>query len=331
MPGFSIIIPVYNVEDYLDQCVESVLSQTYRDFELILVDDGSPDRSGAMCDRWAEKDARVTVIHKKNGGLSSARNRGIEQASGDYLLFLDSDDYWITDQALQTMAQRLSRTRADVLIFNIQKEYEGVREKPYFPETLTMPEKQSAEESVEFVARNGLWTACAWNKVISKRLFSNGQLFFREGITSEDIDWCVRVALAAERFDYLGLSVVNYRQRVNSITGSVSVKKVDCLYGNIQECVRLLEQAKAEKAGLLRGYVAYQYGTFVFNIAGLPASDDRKRLKAGAKELSYVLEWSDNTKIALIRRTKKLLGFSMTLRLLSLKGKLDSIRKKRSD
>ena len=92
MPTVSVIIPVYKVERYLDACVESVIGQTYTDLEILLVDDGSPDRCPAMCDAWAEKDLRIRVIHRKNGGLSAARNTGIEAASGEFLIFADSDD-----------------------------------------------------------------------------------------------------------------------------------------------------------------------------------------------------------------------------------------------
>ena len=92
MPTVSVIIPVYKVERYLDACVESVIGQTYTDLEILLVDDGSPDCCPAMCDAWAEKDPRIRVIHRKNGGLSAARNTGIEAASGEFLIFTDSDD-----------------------------------------------------------------------------------------------------------------------------------------------------------------------------------------------------------------------------------------------
>ena len=94
MPKVSVIIPVYNVEQYLNRCIDSVLNQTYKDFEIILVDDGSTDKSGEICDVYAEKDSRITVIHKENGGLSDARNFGIDAARGDFLTFLDSDDYF---------------------------------------------------------------------------------------------------------------------------------------------------------------------------------------------------------------------------------------------
>ena len=93
-PLISVIIPVYNVEEYLDRCLESATLQTYKNIEIILIDDGSTDNSGKMCDEWAEKDRRIRVIHQKNGGLSNARNKGIEEAKGEFISFIDSDD-WI--------------------------------------------------------------------------------------------------------------------------------------------------------------------------------------------------------------------------------------------
>ena len=98
----SIIVPVYKVEKYLDKCVESIVEQTYKNLEIILVDDGSPDNCSAMCDEWAQKDSRIKVIHKENGGLSSARNAGLDACTGEYIYFLDSDDY-IADNCIETL------------------------------------------------------------------------------------------------------------------------------------------------------------------------------------------------------------------------------------
>ena len=96
----SIIVPIYNVEQYISKCIESILAQTYRDFELILVDDGSPDNCGKICDEYAKQDSRVHVIHQENSGLSAARNAGIDDAKGEYIMFVDSDDF-ITDNMLE--------------------------------------------------------------------------------------------------------------------------------------------------------------------------------------------------------------------------------------
>ena len=112
MAEVSIIVPVYQVEKYIRQCVDSILGQTFTDFELILVDDGSTDRSGEICDEYAGMDERVVVIHKENGGVSSARNAGIEAATGEYICFVDSDD-WLAVDAIQNFVQRIQRDHSD--------------------------------------------------------------------------------------------------------------------------------------------------------------------------------------------------------------------------
>ena len=111
---YSIIIPIYNTEKFLPKCVESVLDQTFKDFEVILVDDGATDNCPKICDNFAKKDSRVKVIHQQNGGLSVARNNGIEKAQGEYIIFLDSDDYWNDDNAL---LQLNDAKQADIIIF----------------------------------------------------------------------------------------------------------------------------------------------------------------------------------------------------------------------
>ena len=123
MIELSIILPIYNVEAYLVRCIESVLNQSYQNYELILVDDGSPDGCPAICDAYAEKDARITVIHKKNGGLSDARNAGIKVARGNYFLFLDSDDYLVPDSL--KFAEKFLSQGVDLVIGSIIRAYEG--------------------------------------------------------------------------------------------------------------------------------------------------------------------------------------------------------------
>lgn len=110
---FSIIVPIYKVELYLRQCINSVLNQSYKDFELILVDDGSPDNCPIICDEYASRDIRVKVIHKSNGGLSDARNVGLDVAQGEYVLFLDSDDWWDDVLALEKINLKIKDTDAD--------------------------------------------------------------------------------------------------------------------------------------------------------------------------------------------------------------------------
>ena len=119
----SIIVPVYNAEEYLDECVASVLGQTYKDIELLLIDDGSPDNSGALCDSFAKKDNRVKVFHKENGGTHTARNLGIEKSAGEYLMFMDPDD-WIDLNTVEFLVDKIKQENLDVVRFNFVREFE---------------------------------------------------------------------------------------------------------------------------------------------------------------------------------------------------------------
>lgn len=316
---FSVVIPVYNVEKYLDQCVKSVISQTYRDFEVILVDDGSPDRSGTMCDAWSEKDNRIHVIHQENGGLSAARNTGIRFASGDYVMFLDSDDWWADEHVLGAVAACLEKTGADVLSFNYRKSYDGNLDPTYFPETL--PSSEAAEDLAQMLQFDR-WVTGACNKSICRNLLTKNELYFRTGITSEDIDWTLRLALCAENFAFANVCVFIYRQHASSISHSVSPKKIECLCGNVQECIRLLAEAESEKADLMKPFVAYQYGTLLHNVAGLPASQRSEELMAGVREMKWLLNCSENGKVRLLRLCSRFVGLPGTMLMLRLRQKL---------
>ena len=116
----SIIVPIYNVERYLEACIESILSQTYENFELILVDDGSPDQCGIMCDKYAVQDSRIKVIHKENQGLGMARNTGLDYATGEFVCFVDSDD-WIEPNAVECWIEAQKKYNADIVMCNYQK------------------------------------------------------------------------------------------------------------------------------------------------------------------------------------------------------------------
>ena len=301
MAKFSIIIPVYNVKQYLDTCIKSVLDQTFADFEVILIDDGSSDGSGELCDIWAAKDNRVTVIHQENQGLSGARNSGIKKASGEYLMFLDSDDWWDTPTVLAEISQRLDDTQAEVLSFDYQKSYKGQRNDPYFNKT------NATDYTLKYMVDNELWVNGACNKAVSRRLFIENSLLFRSGISSEDMDWTLRLAIAAVKFDYLQTVVFVYRQRTASLSHSTTLKRVKDILDNIQICLNLLDNAKLKKNTLLP-YVVYQYATLLYNYVGLKAREQKLILPA-VKSLKWLLSESNNSKVSLIRKAEKMFGF----------------------
>ena len=313
MISFSIVIPVYKTKEYLDQCVQSVIAQNYENFEIILVDDGSPDCCGQMCDAWAEKDPRIQVIHQENSGLSAARNTGIFHAAGDYVMFLDSDDWWEDESVLAAVARNLDRTDADVLSFNYRKSYDGILDAPYFSERLLSSE---TGETLGQMLRNDRWVNGACNKAIRRMLLTENNLYFRTGITSEDMDWTLRLALHSQRFAFENTCVFVYRQIASSISHSASLTKIECLCDNIRECVRLLHETESEKMELLKPFVAYQYGTLLYNVANLPAHQRSEKLIDGVREMKWLLSCSDNRKVRLLRSCMTISGLSVTLVLL---------------
>ena len=171
---FSIIVPVYKAERYLSQCVESVLKQDFNDFELILVDDGSPDKSPGICDSYAEKDSRVLVIHKPNGGASDARNVGIKAAKGDYLMFIDSDDYWDDTSVLRKISSIFDETESDLVQFG-QRRYFSVDDRmaPVLERNLSKFNGYSSRDILGILVQNGKLTISAASMAISRELMKN--------------------------------------------------------------------------------------------------------------------------------------------------------------
>lgn len=317
MKTFSVIVPVYNAGLYLEKCIKSVLEQNERNLELILVDDGSTDGSEMICDLWLEKDDRVIVFHQKNAGAAAARNQGIEIAQGNYFIFLDSDDWWNDKYVLSNIKTRLENVKPDVLVTNFEK---GIDEKvgmKYFNHESFKIKYDGY--SFEDISKYDLWVSSSCNKVINSKLFDNGALRFREGITAEDLDWCVRLALSADKYDYLSDSLFVYRQHDDSTSNNISIEKKECQWDNILECLRLSDESpELEKRKSLNRYLSYQYAVFIFSLAKCPNSEKKNKLIRNAKNYSYLLKFSNNKKVRIIYYFNKLFGFFFTIFLLRL-------------
>lgn len=223
MCEISIIVPVYKVEKYLRKCVDSILAQTFTDFEVILVDDGSPDNSGMICDEYAEKDSRVRVVHKENGGLSSARNAGIEIAKGKYLGFIDSDDY-IEDDMYELLYNNILKENADMSICGIYDVYEG-KEPKILPEAYQVLNKV---EAMELVLEAQLFSVHAVNKLYKKELFK--ELRYPENIITEDAAVILDILEKTTKVVADSHQKYYYFHRENSIsTDSFSEKNIDTI------------------------------------------------------------------------------------------------------
>lgn len=181
-PLISLLVPIYNVASYVDRCVGSLVNQTYSNLEILLVDDGSTDGSGALCDEWVKKDSRIHVVHKENGGLSDARNAGIKRAAGAYLAFIDGDDY-IAPEYCEKLYQALAAHDADISLCNICYEWADGRRKDYEPPHGTREGVCTVKEVLQVLHGVGDLTLCvAWNKLYKRIIFTgNPPLFFPQG------------------------------------------------------------------------------------------------------------------------------------------------------
>lgn len=225
----SVIIPVYKVEPYLEECIESLVNQTYQDTEIILVDDASPDGCGAICDRYAAKDVRVRVIHKeKNAGQAVARNTGMDLATGEYLFFADSDD-WLAEDTLERLYQGLKKYGADCSVGACVNVLEGNNEEKKFQRGGRIGDRQeTAREAMKHVLLSG---SAAWNRLYRREKL--GELRFPPGRINEDEPFILRAYERMEKVVFLDCETYYYRKRANSTTTSAfSVKMVDCFYNS---------------------------------------------------------------------------------------------------
>lgn len=222
----SVIIPIYNVEDYLEQCVESILNQTYTNLEIILVNDGSTDSSGEICDRYKNIDKRIKVIHKENGGLSDARNYGIEASTGDYIAFLDSDD-WADKNLYMTLYKNIKKNHADISICNFKKYYS---DKDIEKQELNEVKCYSNIEALErLYCNDAVIMVVAWNKLYKRKVI--GDLRFPVGKIHEDEYLTPMIIYNANKISYINNELIYYRQRENSIMNRrFNIKRLDYLY-----------------------------------------------------------------------------------------------------
>ncbi len=240
----SIIVPVYNVEKYIRKCVDSICGQTYGNLEIILVDDGSTDSSGMICDQYEKKDTRIVVVHKQNGGLSDARNAGMEVATGSYIGFVDSDD-WIEPNMYERLLALCESEQLDVAAACFVEEYEsGVGQREFSDETLILNGLEMLKINVfghtKYLVTNSVWDRLYKREILKGLLFPVGQCY-------EDMCFSVKVFLRANRCGLIHSGLYHYRIRENSIMGS-GLKNQNSFHNNV--ITDLLPQMK-EKAQLL--------------------------------------------------------------------------------
>lgn len=234
-PKISVIVPVYNVENYLSRCLDSILNQTYSDFEVLLVDDGSRDNSGCICDEYALKDSRIQVYHKENGGVSSARNVGIQNARGKYSIHVDGDDS-VEPEMLERLWRTAELEKADVVIvdFFIDTGHK-VRLKTQRPESL------EPDKVIEGIL-TGKLHGSTWNKLIKHEMYFKYHITFPENINCcEDVLVVTRLLLQQLKVVYLPEAFYHYTYNPNSIIRTLTRKTFDELFLFVEKMQKILE------------------------------------------------------------------------------------------
>lgn len=318
----SIIIPVYKVEEYLPQCVDSILNQTYRDMEIILVDDDSPDNSGKICDQYAQKDERIQVIHKPNGGLSDARNAGLRQATGKYVMFVDSDDFWMDNKGLQKLVDIVTKQpQLDFIGFNCSYYYplkEIYSQWVYYSEKIT--NAGNRDSLVVELVRSGTFPMSACLKLIRREYLIKYQLYFKKGLISEDIPWFIELLDKAENYKFVNLYLYAYRQdRQGSITNGFTEKAFNDLFGIVKHELEVLPDRsfKEQTKVALKSFLAYE---FCILLSQLRYFTGNKRKEKRKDLLVYrgLLKYTENPKVKLVNHVNNIVGLGITEKILNL-------------
>lgn len=327
----SFIIPVYNVEKYLEDCVYSITKQIVQlkcqsHIELILVDDGSTDNSGKLCDEWREKFTFIKVIHKVNGGLASARNAGLEIAKGRYIAFIDSDDK-IAENSLKVILDWINDTDCDICFMQTIKFYpdgkridlgEKIEKKYVF--------KSSPENVVEYLATRPKYPGSSCFKLYKKLFLDNNNIKFPlDNRKSEDLGFSFDCIISANEFDVLEMPYYEYRQqREGSITNVFSESSFWDLTKFIEESIEKTTRQKSpinKKCEYALSFVAYEYIQLLIMLDKFKGKNKR-RAKRYLIQYNWLLKYGISRRMKIIKKVLDLCGYCITSKLLNIYRKL---------
>ena len=287
---FSIVVAAYNVAEYLEECVDSLADQNFpnSEYEVVIVDDGSTDgQTSKLCDELSYKYEVVRTIHQENGGLSSARNTGIKHSKGEYLLFVDGDDFWSNKNFLEKLSFNIEKYCSDVVIFSYEKYYSKA-------ETIEVrfdkaPVYGKIDSNISQIVSTGLFTAPAWNKCVKRILFENG-LDFPVGLLSEDCLYCADVLKNIKSYSILNEMCYMYRQnRLGSITNIVKEKNIHDILKSIHLGLIDIEKYNKDIRKGLEVYFSISYISILPYVNQYLSNPEIKRLLF---KYRYLLKYS---------------------------------------
>lgn len=321
----SVIIPVYNVESYLSECIESVLNQKFHgELEIILVNDGSTDESPSICDSYGGNDYRIKVIHQENGGLSSARNAGIMVATGYYIAFLDSDDFWI-DDTIYRILDVAEKTFADIILGNAIRYLDDTCRFSEYPNNIdNNPNCQTTEDKIlDILDPCNRFQWHVWKCIYKTEFIKNNNLYFKKGLLFEDVEWLPRVFSLAKSFELVDIIFVCYRyQRPNSITVDPrkSIRRQMDMLKVIHSLARYFKEVEMDKE-LKKIYYINLSETYVYIFLRQALLKDEKS-KIMLKKLVFYMSYYQGKYAKTLKLMIKALGYNNTCRMLNKIGRV---------
>lgn len=315
---FSLIIPVYNAEIFLKSTVNTILNQTYKNIEVILVNDGSQDQSLKIARQMAEKDARVFVVEQKNAGAAVARNNGLALAKGDYILFPDSDDYFTTLKGLEEIATLLDESHADVLFFDCievtEKEVQHNFDSNFRRENVF---SRSANKGLENMIKANKLTRSAWTKVVNRDFLLQNCIKFPEVSQTEDTGFTADLIFYAKILDWYEKKFYAYVKHDESITAkrlsTQVVKDSEKVISYAMARVKDMEDLKQKNVYL--SYMAYPYMVLLGQAKELAKRDKEtsKQVIKNLKEYSHLLNYDWTPRVSMIRKFYSIFGYYLTV------------------
>ena len=305
MAKISIIIPVYKVEKYLARCLDSLLAQTFTDFEAILINDCSPDNSGAICDEYAKKDSRIKVIHReKNGGASAARNLGLEVSQGEYIAFVDSDDY-VVPEYLETLLKVIVDTQADIVQCGYQEVIDGKIKEGKEESISNIYMKEEAYGLLYGDGRNDIFDFILWNKLYKKSCI--GGIRFIEGLRCEDVIFISEAVMLIQKVCVFNQPLYYYCRHDDSVMGQMEKDIKDLILAHILAYRQVAIRAEKE-SNYIQILSNARLAAFYVSAIKNKMLKGNAQLKSMVKEDKKQFKFFKNKRIPLIKRIVLAIG-----------------------
>lgn len=332
-PYFSIIVPVYNVEKYIKKCIYDIQKQTFKNFEIILVNDGSTDRSKEICEGFAQNDSRIIVLNQDNKGLPSARNTGLKKSQGKWIIFIDSDDRIGPKNFLSVIYRATKDEKSDVITYGCKqiREIDKAVIRKMYGNMGTMNRFSDKEEKTWWCVKTGNMSISAWTHACSKKFLEDHVLFFDESLkTSEDIEWYFRVLSCAPRVKGISGTPYQYLVRENSICTKERTTRFwkyrEKAIRSAMESIRMSKE-DLEFKHILYGALAYQYYIQLADIENEPNRETRLEAYRRTEDFRWLQRYRGDKKTNIARLTIRILGVRQGAKLLNRYMRWNAFRK----